>query len=507
MSNPSDNEGDGGDKAADSNPSDEGHKGEERADLGSSLEVRHDLMPSGEMTKGAQEVLSGEAVAIVEVNQNSPWKKISSVDSHTAVEVIGGVATIQIPEEIFDNGELLWKSYVVGYFIGDAPHVGSIHATVNRIWSSPKAGTKIDVQFIEKNTVLFRVDDSQMRARVLQRKYWHIADIPLVVNEWSPETAAHPPDLTAMPLWVDFRGVPNALFSHKGLKCLTRAVGKYVKLHPTTEKCTRLDVARVLVEVNLQEPLVEKIVFKDKQNQQREIGISFPWLPPRCTVCNKWGHKGVDCRDTNVRILQKQIGDKEGSEFADVPPPVSGNGGFVDLLKELEKLPTKAFEAAVREEEIVSNVVSKDSGDQESGKGDDTLMIRLSEPTTDGFPANGEGWLAVSGNSNAALAGGKGEAATAQYKEAEVVGSPSRFSPLIGIEEEAEENLDETEGELEEGELKEEQEISRTRRAAKGRRSTTTQGTKSSKKKIIHAKDLKFGGGQFQTKKSSVRKI
>lgn len=69
----------------------------------------------------------------------------------------------------------------MGYFIGDAPHVGSIHATVNHIWSSFKAGSKIDMHFIEKNTVLFRIENSQMRDRVLKKKYWHIAD-PLVVN-------------------------------------------------------------------------------------------------------------------------------------------------------------------------------------------------------------------------------------------------------------------------------------------------------------------------------------
>lgn len=132
---------------------------------------------------------------------------------------------------------------MVGYFIGDAPHVGSIHATVNRIWSSPIAGTKIDVQFIDKNTVLFRIDNSQMRARVINRKYWHISEVPLVVNERSPELALHLPDLSAMPLWVDLKGVPNGLFSHKGLKCLNRAVCKFVKLHLYTERYTRLDVA------------------------------------------------------------------------------------------------------------------------------------------------------------------------------------------------------------------------------------------------------------------------
>ena len=79
---------------------------------------------------------------------------------------------------------------------------------------------------------------------------------------WSPESALKPHELTAMPLWIDLKGVPNDLFSHKGLKCLTKVDGKFVKLHPNTEKCIWLDVARVLAEVDLLKPLIEKIVFK-----------------------------------------------------------------------------------------------------------------------------------------------------------------------------------------------------------------------------------------------------
>lgn len=80
-----------------------------------------------------------------------------------------------------------------------------------------------------------------------------------MVNIWSHESALNPPDLSAMPLWVDLKGVPNKLYSHKGLRCLSKAVGTFVKLHPNTEKCVMLDVARVLVEVDLKKPLVEKI--------------------------------------------------------------------------------------------------------------------------------------------------------------------------------------------------------------------------------------------------------
>ncbi|CAF1930267.1 unnamed protein product [Brassica napus] len=60
--------------------------------------------------------------------------------------VVDGVADSEIPVEVFEDVEPLWKSFVVGFFMGDSRFIGSIHSTVNMIWSSPKS--KIDVQFI-----------------------------------------------------------------------------------------------------------------------------------------------------------------------------------------------------------------------------------------------------------------------------------------------------------------------------------------------------------------------
>lgn len=47
----------------------------------------------------------------------------------------------------------------------------------------------IDVQVINKTTVMFRIASLRIRERVLRRKYWHIVDIPLVVSEWNPEVS------------------------------------------------------------------------------------------------------------------------------------------------------------------------------------------------------------------------------------------------------------------------------------------------------------------------------
>lgn len=162
-----------------------------------------------------------------------------------------------------------------------------------------------------------------MRTRVLNRHLWNIADTPLVLHEWRPKTAHNAPVLSSLPLWVDFSSVPDHLYSEKGLGFLASFIGKGIKLHPNTE-------ARVLVEVNLEKPLPQILQLSDPSDgQSYEVNVSIPWLLPRCSSCQKWGHSALDC---NVSV--KQVDDAVGpSEQPDLTPPVSA----VDAVEENQK--------------------------------------------------------------------------------------------------------------------------------------------------------------------------
>ncbi|KAF3550168.1 hypothetical protein DY000_02007428 [Brassica cretica] len=53
---------------------------------------------------------------------SGPWSKGPVADFQPLIDVTDGVASIQIPNEIYANPEPFWRSFVVGHFIGD-PHV------------------------------------------------------------------------------------------------------------------------------------------------------------------------------------------------------------------------------------------------------------------------------------------------------------------------------------------------------------------------------------------------
>lgn len=79
-----------------------------------------------------------------------------------------------------------------------------------------------------------------------------------------------------------------------------------MRLFTSWKRCTRLDVARLLFEVNLQKPLIEGITFQDKDETRVKVGVSYPWLPPQYLLCRKRGHKVNGCREQHVNLFGKK---------------------------------------------------------------------------------------------------------------------------------------------------------------------------------------------------------
>ncbi|KAH0893298.1 hypothetical protein HID58_055727 [Brassica napus] len=166
-------------------------------------------------------------------------ERFSSVVRCSPVADLQGVALVDLPEELLPDSKPLWSAYIVGHFMGDAPH--KVHAIVKKIWSFPDRPAKIDTY---------------------------------------PKTASAQPDLTAVPLWVDLQGVPDHLFSHNGLTFFGDTIGRTL-----TSK------------------------YKVKGTCEI-ISVSYPWLPPRCLGCQKWGHTDKTC-SKNKHIKEKKEDAKE----------------------------------------------------------------------------------------------------------------------------------------------------------------------------------------------------
>ena len=248
--------------------------------------------------------------------------------------------------------------------------------------------------------------------------------------------------------------------------------------------------------MDLHKSLVEKISYVDNDGVSVMLEVSYPWLPPGCDVCRKWGHKGTECSAKNIEILQKEKGSNLPLVVADGDQRQQKNP-VSELLQELEEFtPYAPLGNGVEVNKMLNSIVLG-AGMVEVGQSGKT-------PDTGGTVSDG-----IGGSSTPEI-GVSEVSGQLNVSREEVVGgsvsggrtvSPSRFQALADISKEEEVETDEL-SETEEGEIVADHVEKVVQETSQRQRKPTTVSQRGSqmganvgkvtKKTIARSKDLKY---------------
>lgn len=216
-----------------------------------------------------------------------------------------GVGSVTVPEDVLKDASTLWEDFLIGRFLEQAPHIAKVHAIVNKIWAMGDKTQMIDVFVINSTTMKFRICNYVTRSRILRCGMWNLAEVPVVMAKWSPFTEEEKPEKTSIPLWVHLKNVPMNMFSWKGLSFVSSPVGTPVRLHPETAQCLNMKVAKIFVNADFSKELPKTMNF-NLYGKDILVEYTYPWLPSRCSNCNKWGHLDRVCKRTSSNVVEQE---------------------------------------------------------------------------------------------------------------------------------------------------------------------------------------------------------
>lgn len=107
-----------------------------------------------------------------------------------------------------------------------------------------------------------------------------------------------------VPVWLEFTGVPLQFFNWEALQEIAGLVGHPVCLHPSTEKLTNTEVAKVYMVIDPRKPLPQFVNARFESGDTRHISVTSPWLPYLCSFSKQVGHTISRCSE-NLELVQR----------------------------------------------------------------------------------------------------------------------------------------------------------------------------------------------------------
>nr|GEV76727.1 retrovirus-related Pol polyprotein from transposon 17.6 [Tanacetum cinerariifolium] len=224
------------------------------------------------VTKENDPIQTKEKLSFASVVNEQPLKKVVKIkEMRNELSVNGAAVTILVEAVKAINARFVNTLY--GYFIGDRLAFPLVENYVKNTWV--KYGLK-RIQF-HKEFFLFQFDTREGIESVLENGLWLIRRVPLILNEWTPNTILKKDEIKHVPIWVKMHHVPIVVYSDIGLSLICTQIGKPLMLDSyTSNMCMhswgRSTYARAL------------------RHTFATIEIEYEWTPPMCASCKIFDH-------------------------------------------------------------------------------------------------------------------------------------------------------------------------------------------------------------------------
>ncbi|KAH0636679.1 hypothetical protein KY289_036594 [Solanum tuberosum] len=186
-----------------------------------------------------------------------------------------------------------WKHSVICYVLGAHPSFAVLNGFIQRLWE--KWGIN-KVAMLQNGIVIVKFETATGKDDVVQGGIYHFDNKPFIVKAWSPEMEFTRDELHSVPIWVKLPGLDFKYWSPISLSKIGSLIEKPLMVDSHTEKKQGLNFARLLIEVDIDTDLPERVMFKNERGNLVEQKVQYGWRPIICKFCKKYGHNIKECR-------------------------------------------------------------------------------------------------------------------------------------------------------------------------------------------------------------------
>ncbi|XP_019236113.1 PREDICTED: uncharacterized protein LOC109216415 [Nicotiana attenuata] len=179
-----------------------------------------------------------------------------------------------------------WRSALIGYVIGGNPSFKDMLKFVYGVWNTV---TTPQVYLHDEGYFIFRFDDEEDKLKIMQNGPYTYNNRPMILKQWVPYFKLAEEPLNAIPVWIVFPNLPIQYWAIENLGRIASCLGKPICTDKLTAKEERISYARILIEMDVAQPLLESVTLEEPDGSCILQSIEYEWKPEYCQECLQIG--------------------------------------------------------------------------------------------------------------------------------------------------------------------------------------------------------------------------
>lgn len=122
---------------------------------------------------------------------------------------------------------------------------------------------------------IFRFLDDEDKLKVLEYGPYTFNNRPMILKQWEPDFDISKETNRIVPTWVILPGLPIQYWTTENLGRITSYLGKPICTDKLTAQGDRISYARILVDIDISQPLPEYVLIEDEKGGYKEQRLEY----------------------------------------------------------------------------------------------------------------------------------------------------------------------------------------------------------------------------------------
>ncbi|KAJ7009374.1 hypothetical protein NC653_000138 [Populus alba x Populus x berolinensis] len=225
---------------------------------------------------------------------------------------------LKVSEAMLLENSDQWSRCMVGFFPGYKMPYHAVNKIASRVWK--QCGLEL-VTATANGFMIFRFNTEENMHSVLEKGPWMFGGKNIILQQWHPRFRFDKNKISTLPVWIRLHGLPFPLWSKQGLSLAASMIGRPLSCDEQTYNCTRLEYARVCVEIDAALPYVQNFeIDSPLLAEPITVTVDYEWKPSRCEKCHVFGHSCLSIAATQPTSMDKGKGIAELASQANTNP-------------------------------------------------------------------------------------------------------------------------------------------------------------------------------------------